>query len=203
MSGKSPTISAPRDTANRIIAAAYRCFEQYGIRKTTIEDIANEASLSRPTVYKHFPSKDDIVDAIKDLESAKVNAVIRRTISHEHNSFEDILTECLLVTSKMTKDNIYIREIISSPGSISRSIDVSTTAHWRSRRWWGSLLDRAAANGDLASHLSVDDATSWLVLANVVLRLKTESGLINEPELRQFIRDFIISPLINERDGSD
>ena len=46
-----PRIADPMD--ERIIRAAYLCFDRYGVRKTTIEDIAKTAGVSRPTVYKH------------------------------------------------------------------------------------------------------------------------------------------------------
>jgi AcrR family transcriptional regulator len=36
------------DARERILAAAERCIDRHGIRKTTMDDIASEVGLSRP-----------------------------------------------------------------------------------------------------------------------------------------------------------
>ena len=53
-----------------ILDAAALCFRQLGIRKTTITDIAMQARITRPTVYRYFNSYDDILKSAvrSDLE---------------------------------------------------------------------------------------------------------------------------------------
>lgn len=49
----------------RLIEAAERCIVRWGIRKTSLDDIAREAGVSRATVYRAFPGgKDRVVDAV-------------------------------------------------------------------------------------------------------------------------------------------
>jgi len=43
------------DTRTRILRAALQCVEQWGLAKTSLEDVAVAAGLSRATVYRHFP----------------------------------------------------------------------------------------------------------------------------------------------------
>ncbi|NDD62510.1 MAG: TetR/AcrR family transcriptional regulator [Acidobacteria bacterium] len=43
-----------------ITAAALDCFLQYGYEKTTLEDIATRAGLSRTLLYLHFRNKEEI-----------------------------------------------------------------------------------------------------------------------------------------------
>lgn len=47
----------------RLVEAATTCFVRYGLRKTTMSDIAQEAGVSRPTLYAHYRSKDEILTA--------------------------------------------------------------------------------------------------------------------------------------------
>ena len=55
------THTAQREEAREaILDATDRLFERYGFRKTTIEDIAQEAGVSRGTVYLYFKNKEEI-----------------------------------------------------------------------------------------------------------------------------------------------
>ncbi|MEU9127992.1 helix-turn-helix domain-containing protein [Kitasatospora sp. NPDC048540] len=42
-----------------ILDAAYACFARHGVRRTTMEDIAREAGMSRPSVYQYVRNKED------------------------------------------------------------------------------------------------------------------------------------------------
>ena len=47
------------DRVERILDAAYECFTRHGIRRTTMDDIAAAAEMSRPAVYQYVRNKDD------------------------------------------------------------------------------------------------------------------------------------------------
>lgn len=56
-------------TRQRIIEATYACVARWGLAKTTIEDAAREASLSRATVYRYFPGgRDELIHAVVSWE---------------------------------------------------------------------------------------------------------------------------------------
>lgn len=52
------------DTRGRIMVAAVRQCEEFGLRRTTMDDVARRAGLSRATLYRHFESKDALVRAV-------------------------------------------------------------------------------------------------------------------------------------------
>ncbi|MHB1712627.1 MAG: TetR/AcrR family transcriptional regulator [Acidimicrobiales bacterium] len=57
----------------RIIDAALACVARQGTKKTTIDDVAREAGVSRATVYRVFPKgKDDLLGAVADTEMARL-----------------------------------------------------------------------------------------------------------------------------------
>jgi len=52
------------DARQRIVEASYACVARRGMAKTTVEDVAREAGLSRATVYRTFPGgRDELIDA--------------------------------------------------------------------------------------------------------------------------------------------
>ncbi len=42
-----------------ILDAAYVCFTRHGVRRSTMEDIARQAGISRPAVYQYVHNKED------------------------------------------------------------------------------------------------------------------------------------------------
>ena len=53
-----------------ILAAAARRFVAVGVTKTTMAEIAAEAATTKPTLYKRFPDKAAVVDALVRRETA-------------------------------------------------------------------------------------------------------------------------------------
>ena len=49
-----------------IVKRALNDFMQYGFKTFTIDDLANKMGMSKKTLYEHFPSKQDLVDACLD-----------------------------------------------------------------------------------------------------------------------------------------
>jgi len=47
----------------QITTAAIRIFARYGGKRSTMEDVATEAAVSRQTLYRMFPNKDALVRA--------------------------------------------------------------------------------------------------------------------------------------------
>lgn len=53
-----------RERRQAIVTAARWCFLSFGFAKTSLDDIAKRADLSRPLVYRSFPNKDAIYRAV-------------------------------------------------------------------------------------------------------------------------------------------
>ncbi len=61
-----------------ILSAAIQVFMRYGIRRTTMNDIAEEAGLVRQTLYKAYSNKDEVLCAAIRFYSDKSLAAIRK-----------------------------------------------------------------------------------------------------------------------------
>ena len=80
--------STDGDLANeRILDAALQQFEEVGVRRTTIEDIARRAGVERVTVYRRIGSKGDVVQAVVGRESARTFETL--TLADGAITFED------------------------------------------------------------------------------------------------------------------
>ncbi len=55
-----PSRSLEGSLDDKILDTARSVFETYGVRRANIEDVAARAGVSRSTVYRRFPTKDDL-----------------------------------------------------------------------------------------------------------------------------------------------
>ena len=56
----------PKDTRERIVAAASKLFYAEGIGRVSVDAVAEKADVTKRTLYYHFQSKDDLVAAYLD-----------------------------------------------------------------------------------------------------------------------------------------
>lgn len=52
------------DARGRIVAAALDCVTRFGVDKTGMDDVAKAAAITRPTVYKYFPTRNQLMMAV-------------------------------------------------------------------------------------------------------------------------------------------
>jgi AcrR family transcriptional regulator len=61
----------PSDRRSTILAAAGAAFIRYGFRKTSMDDVARSAGLSRQSLYAYFPTKEALfLDVVQYLVAA-------------------------------------------------------------------------------------------------------------------------------------
>lgn len=74
-----PSKPPSSETRQRVLEAAIACVKQWGIDKTSLLDIARQAGVTRPTVYRYFTSREDVLSAAL-LQSAA--AMAQRLVAH-------------------------------------------------------------------------------------------------------------------------
>lgn len=57
------TVDTSSSARQRILATAYELFTRRGIRDVGVDEVVHKAAVAKTTLYRHFPSKDDLVIA--------------------------------------------------------------------------------------------------------------------------------------------
>jgi AcrR family transcriptional regulator len=70
----------PSEARERILATADRLFYDEGIHAVGIQRVVAEAAVTRVTLYRHFPSKDDLI-----------SAYLQRRGEHDHRQVDGII----------------------------------------------------------------------------------------------------------------
>ena len=100
----------PADDAEareRIIAAAMRCIDRYGPARTGLSDVAAELGVTRQTVYRLYPSTQDLFQAVS---VAAADTFVDRMVARVRDLADpaEMLVECLAFTVERLYQERYL-----------------------------------------------------------------------------------------------
>jgi AcrR family transcriptional regulator len=182
------TIDDPRD---RILAAAERCIERHGIRKTTMQDVASEVGMSRPGVYRYFADRDDLL-----IELISRHARVLRDRAHNliarQTSLPGQAVEGLLYIADQGRRDPLTRHLIEPDGtSLGRRMTASRTLEALTAELWDPFLDAAYVNNELPRGLPRSDIIQWLYSLGLMLMHGLENGDGDLERYRSILRRFV------------
>ncbi|NLR72975.1 TetR/AcrR family transcriptional regulator [Novosphingobium sp. ERN07] len=195
--------AAPEATTTieqRILDAAFACFERFGVGKTTMDDVARTAKVSRQSVYRHFAGKDDLLDAVCCREAVSINQVVRKRVG-KADDFASLVSEALFVIITEGNRNPYLRQIVGSPTLQAVVTNPRSRAYQLNVSYWHELMERAREAGHLAEDITLDEIVGWLLMMQSVLQVRLAEGGLGEPDLRRLISRFTVAPLLQRPSG--
>jgi AcrR family transcriptional regulator len=112
----------------RILAAAYACIARFGIAKTTVEDVAREAGLSRASVYRTFPGgRDELIREVVSWQIAEFFAELAHTVA-DADGFEEVIEAALLHAHRAVKDHAVLQKLLlTEPERLLPTITMETS----------------------------------------------------------------------------
>jgi AcrR family transcriptional regulator len=183
------------DARERILAAAERCIDRHGIRKTTMDDIAAEVGLSRPSVYRYFADRDDLLIELNIRHARAMLNRAHKSMSRQRN-FPDQIVEGILYVADDARRDPLTRYVIDPDGtSLGRRMITSGTSGMLRAEFLDPYLDAAVANDELPRGLPRADFYLWLGgLTKMVMR-GLDDGEGDLKRYRSILRRFVVPAL--------
>jgi AcrR family transcriptional regulator len=104
-------VNGPRQ---RILEATYACVARWGLAKTTVEDAAREAGLSRATVYRYFPGgRDELVDAVVSWQYLLFFVRLYEEV-HGAASLEEVLERGLAFARRSLLEHEVLQKVLET-----------------------------------------------------------------------------------------
>ncbi|MFK7977692.1 MAG: TetR/AcrR family transcriptional regulator [Halioglobus sp.] len=105
----------PETAQTIILNAAKACYLRVGVAKTTAADIAREAGVSRATLYRRFPSHNDIFLAVLARDSLEIVAVCEEKLAGITDPAEHAIEGILFVLDEIVRRPLHAH-LFSSVG---------------------------------------------------------------------------------------
>jgi AcrR family transcriptional regulator len=167
------------EVVQQILDAGSAWLTRFGNEKTTIQDVAQASGISRATIYRYFPGRAQLLQAITDYDHARqlqeVRARAAAAISLEEALA--IAAEVLWVAALRfrTSEHLANRDRGLANYLVFRRADRS--------EWITELIrpyvQRAREAGELPSDVSLDDAIEWIVMTLSAIPMLPRSGILD------------------------
>ena len=169
----------PADPRSSILAAAERCFARFGIMKTTMEDVARAANLSRATVYRYFADRDSLI-----LESvvrrSRLNMQPAREYILQWPTTEQRIVEGILHDVQRGHRDPMIHKLVSPPEMMVATTLLATSgkATELTRELWEPILVAEQESRALRPDIDLVLLCEWIADSGVPkdITLSASSG---------------------------
>ena len=111
-------------TGERILDAALEQFEAEGIRRSSVEAVARRAGVSRVTVYRRFPRKDSLVNAVAAREASRMIAATDEHITSIPDAETRTVEGFVFLLQRLREHELTRRLIAIEPESVLGSLTV-------------------------------------------------------------------------------
>lgn len=160
------------DARQRIVEATYACVARRGMAKTTVEDAAREAGLSRATVYRTFPGgRDELIDA---TVSWAVFDFFARLYDHIQGAatLEEVMERGMMFAHRSILDHEVLQRVMQTEPD--RLLPALTVESNRVREGIAAVLAPYVVDRGLAPGVDLRDAADFL--ARMVLSYISSPG---------------------------
>jgi AcrR family transcriptional regulator len=111
---------------DRVLDAAKRCCERWGVAKVTVDDIAAESGVSRATLYRLFPGGRDVLyEALRVRETEEFMATLTQHVAGA-TTFEDVVVRGVVGATRMLQTDEHLKLMLASePGEVLTDLTVA------------------------------------------------------------------------------
>lgn len=180
----------------RVLDAALRCIARWGMAKTTLDDVAREAGISRATVYRLFPGgKDGLMDAVARGETTRFFAAVAARMA-EADTLEDTLVGGMAEAGRRIVGHSALQFLMAhEPEAVlprlafAKLDEVLAAAARVSAPYLGRWLDDDTA-------LRASEWAARLVLSYACTPGESHVDIADEASVRRLVRSFVLPGLV-------
>jgi AcrR family transcriptional regulator len=191
-------VDNPDEITTRILAAGLEQAELVGMRRTTMDDVARRSGVGRATLYRRFPNKAALIDAI--VLSEVRHFLEGGALARSHGTtFEDRMVYGTAFTVTFMREHALLKKLLrTEPETILPSLTVDAGAiidfatdysvTWLREELYGTTQTTPAQERHLRT---VAELQTRLTLSFIVTP-HTSINLATIDDVREYVRDYLM-----------
>lgn len=186
-------------STERLLQATFACVARYGIGKTTVEDVAREAGVSRATVYRQFPGgKDQLIRDTIQWESTRFFGELADAIEHAPDFATTVEEAVFFARNALDQHAVFQKVLETEPDTLLPALTVDDS---RLRGLVAGFLRThlEPEKDTLAPGVTVEGAADHV--ARLLMSFMGASGswdLTNREEVHRLVRSELLSGLFRQ-----
>ena len=116
---------APNPRHDAILEAATRLFARYGYKRTSMDLLASEAMVAKPTLYAHFDDKDAVFRAVVEHVMGQIVAAARAAAARKAPAAErlaEVLIAKFSYLHELVHQSPHAAELLDSQGRLGADV---------------------------------------------------------------------------------
>ncbi len=181
------------EARQQILAAAEKVIAYYGVSKTTMDDIGKQAGVSRPTVYRYFGDRDNLLAALIERRTRMLFDRARNYI-FGFESFAEQLVEGLLYLVDHGRRDPIVRILVGPEylGVTSPIVNGSALLAELTAEMWEPVLRQAIQRGQIGPDIDALAVGKWLALVQFTMVGRRDVAGADEPGTREMLKRFVL-----------
>ena len=197
--------AAENPATERIVAAAIQVFGTYGFAKTTIQEIAVAAHVSKPLLYRHFRNKQHIFEVVVDRVFTDWRQALIEEVANTRGSTADALRGLFLRALEYGRSRPLLNRLLTRDSQLwlSTQSDVWDLACAALRELIENILRRGVEAGDVRSDLRVEHMADLLTEIHFAFaNRQILTGIAIEPEHAAALADCMLGGVMQRPAGT-
>ncbi len=184
--------TATRDTTEeRILDGAERCLRRLGLRRMSMSDVAVQAGISRGSVYRYFPDRQRLVDAVLERAADRFVAASSDAVDRERTLAGQVGEAALFILEHRDDESV----LVGDESLMATLLTVRIRALLE--RWidfWLPRLADAERRGEIRAGLDHRPAAEWIVrlMLSFAVMPSVTVDLERPAAVRAFVRDHLV-----------
>jgi AcrR family transcriptional regulator len=172
----------------RILDAGEHCIHRFGIRRTSMGEVARVGKLSRGSIYKHFSAKEALVEGII---RRRQEAFLNRTeaLLEKESSLVDKLALAVVAGRTDMEEGIFASLAEVEPETLAMMF-LDPRFYQRSISFWPPHVRLAQEMGEVPAEVDVDFVADFIVrlAVSLVMFPRIDIDLHSRKSLQEYLR---------------
>ncbi|HVW32463.1 MAG TPA: helix-turn-helix domain-containing protein [Acidimicrobiia bacterium] len=181
-----------------ILDAAVACFDRLGIDATRMDDIASEAGLQRPNLYRYFANKDAIIVEVILRDISRLSVRLRQSL-RLRGPARKVLLSALKVVIPSLQESRFAHHLLHRPEHIRTIVHLAaasdTVFESAVHSYWAAIFEYAERRGELRDDIDPRAGIRWIIFVMLFCFLYPEA-LGSEDELSAYLETFVVDAML-------